>query len=385
MADFHEHDAAALSRRNRELSILNSIAEALNRSLQLDEALRTALALVGQLLSLHTGWVWLLREDSAESYLAAAYNLPPVLSSPAKMEGSCYCLDTFSEGDLSGAANISVVTCTRLRGLSAGTDGLRYHASIPLYAHGRKLGVFNVASADWCQLSDDDLRLLHTVGDLLGMAVERAQLFARSTAIGAVEERNRLARELHDTLAQGLAGVLLQLETADLLLELGADTERVRQKIHQALALTRGNLDEARRSVLDLRAAPLEGRTFAEALQALADAADQPFTLSVQLTGALQPLPARIEAGLYRIVQEALNNVRQHAQASAVALEFVATPAALTLTIEDDGVGFDPTAPRPNHYGLIGLNERARLLGGTMTVQSAAASGTRITVAVALQ
>ncbi len=384
MTDLHEHDAAALARRNRELSILNSIAEALNRTIQLDEALRTALALVGELLSLHTGWVWLLREESAESYLAAAYHLPPVLAdNPAKMEGSCYCLDTFGEGDLSGAANISVVTCTRLRGLDAGTAGLRYHASIPLYAHGRRLGVFNVASADWCQLSDDDLRLLHTVGDLLGMAVERAQLFARSSAIGAVEERNRLARELHDTLAQGLAAVLLQLETADLLLETGAATERVRQKIHQALALTRGNLDEARRSVLDLRAAPLEGRTLAEALQALADAG-HPFALTVQITGAQQPLPARIEAGLYRIVQESLNNVRQHAQAGAVIIAFVATPAAITLTIEDDGVGFDPTAPRPDHYGLIGINERARLLGGTMTVQSAAASGTRITVALAL-
>jgi two-component system NarL family sensor kinase len=375
-------ECAGLARRNHELSILNSIAEALNRSVQLDEALQTVLAQVAELLHLRTGWVWLRRESDDESYLAAAYNLPPALAgNPAAMEGWCYCLETFDEGDLNGAANINVVTCTRLRNLIDGTDGLRYHASIPLYAHGRKLGVFNVASADWCELSDDDLRLLHTVGDLLGMAVERAQLFARSTAIGAVEERNRLARELHDTLAQGLAAVLLQLETADALLERQAPVEKARQKIAQALAMTRANLDEARRSVLDLRAAPLEGRSLPEALQALA-AAPHPFAVQLRLTGAAQPLPPRLEIGLYRIVQEALNNVRQHAGAASVAIEYVATPDAITLTIEDDGVGFDPTQPRPNHYGLIGINERARLLGGAMTVQSAAGTGTRIQVVI---
>lgn len=380
--DVHEHDAAALTRRNRELSILNSIAEALNRSVQLDEALHTVLVQVAELFNMPTGWVWLLHEERGDSYLAAAHNLPPVLAcNPAKMEGSCYCLDTFYEGDLNGAANINVVTCTRLRGLVDGTDGLRYHASIPLYAHERKIGVFNVASADWCELAADDLRLLHTIGDLLGMAVERAQLFARSTAIGAVEERNRLARELHDTLAQGLAAVLLQLETADLLLEGGAVTERVRHKLHQALALTRGSLDEARRSVLDLRAAPLEGRSLPEALEHLTDAT-YPFALTVQITGGQQPLSARIESGLYRIAQESLNNVQHHAQASSVVVQFVATPDEIRLTIEDDGIGFDPAQPRPNHYGLVGINERARLLGGTMSVQSAAGAGTRIIVAV---
>ena len=376
------HDHAALERRNRELASLNRIAEALNGSVQLDEALQTTLALVGELLDLHTGWVWLLRENSTESYLAAAYHLPPALAhNPATMEGSCYCLDSFNDGDLHGATNISVVTCTRLRGLVAGTDGLRYHASISLHAHGRKLGVFNVASADWCELSADDLRLLHTVGDLLGMAVERAQLFARSAALGAVEERNRLARELHDTLAQGLVAVLLQLETADALLQSAAPIHKARHQIAQALAMTRANLDEARRSVLDLRAAPLEGRTLAEALHHLADA-PHPFSLHVQISGAGQPLTPRLEIGLYRIVQEALNNVRQHAQAANVTVQYSATPTAITLVIEDDGLGFDPTQPRPNHFGLIGINERARLLGGTMSVQSAAGTGTRITVTV---
>ncbi len=220
-------DGDRLRQRNRELSILNAIAKELNAQLSLDRALQVALTQVARLLDLQAGWVWLLREDSGDSYLAATLDLPPALAdSPEHMEGTCYCLDTFRAGDLAGAANVNVVTCSRLKNLVDGTDGLRYHASIPLYAHGKQLGVLNVASTDWRELSQEDLQLLYTVGDLLGIAVERARLFARSAQLGALEERNRLARELHDTLAQGLTAIALQLESADALLETGASPVR---------------------------------------------------------------------------------------------------------------------------------------------------------------
>ena len=173
--------ASELRRRNRELLILNRIASALNGSLELPEALRTTLAQVAEWLDLRTGWIWLLDEDSEQPYLAAAQNLPPALArNRQRMEGWCYCLETFAAGDLSGAANVNVVTCSRLKSLVDGTDGLRYHASIPLYAHGKRLGVMNLASADWRELAPDELRLLHTIGDLLSIAVERARLYARS-------------------------------------------------------------------------------------------------------------------------------------------------------------------------------------------------------------
>jgi two-component system NarL family sensor kinase len=383
-----ESDTDKLRRRNRELTILNAIAQALNRSVDLDQTLQAALAQVAELLDLRTGWIWLLGEESGESYLAAAQNLPPALAdNPHRMEGSCYCLDTYRAGDMEGAANVNVITCSRLWGLVDGTDGLRYHASIPLYAHGKELGVLNVASADWRELSPEDLRLLYTVGDLLSIAVERARLFARSAQLGAAEERNRLAREIHDTLAQGLSAIALHLETADALLEAGADPQRVDQAVRQAMTLTRANLEEARRSVLDLRAAPLEGRALAEALAALAEkwAAQEDLQVDFDAVGGHRPLPVRLEAGLYRIAQEALTNVARHSGARRVTLRLVTTPDQARLSVEDDGRGFDPAQVSAGRYGLVGLNERARLLGGMLRLESSPGAGTRVEVVIPLE
>ena len=301
------------------------------------------------------------------------------------MAGDCYCLRTFREGDLEGAANVNVVTCSRLNNLVDGTDGLRYHASIPLYAPNNKmLGVLNVASTDWRELSPDDLRLLYTVGDMLSIAIERARLFERSTQVGAVEERNRLAREIHDTIAQGLAAISLQLESAEALMESGANSERIHKAIGQALDLTRDNLEEARRSVMDLRAAPLEGRTLAEALSVLANdcESNEGLKVKVDITGGNRPLSPRIESGLYRIVQEAMTNTIRHAEANNVNLRLLTTPNEIRLTIEDNGRGFDVDDVSDERFGLMGLNERAKLLGGMLKLESSPGIGTRIEVSI---
>lgn len=377
--------ATELERRNRELTILNEIAKVLNQSVDLDEALRATLARMVSFFELHTGWIWLLHEESGEPYLAASQHLPPALAeNPSRMEGNCYCLDTFRAGDMSGAANVSIITCTRLHGLVDGTEGLRYHASIPLYAQEKRLGVLNVVSGDWDELGSEDLRLLYTVGDLLGMAIERMRLHSRAAQIGVVEERNRLAREIHDTLAQGLAAVTLYLESADVLLENGRDAAQAQRAVQQALSLTRASLDEARRSVLDLRAAPLEGRSLAEALAALATTIEKKHELPVRYsaTGASRPLPLRVETGLFRVAQEALQNVVQHARASEASVELLITPDGLELVIVDNGRGFDPAAAPAHRYGLVGMNERARLLGGELHLETAPGAGTRITVTI---
>jgi two-component system, NarL family, sensor kinase len=377
-----------LRRLNHELSVLNEIARELNRTVNLGEALGFTLAQVAELLGLRTGWIWLMNEDSSEPYLAAVQNLPPALADdPRRMDGSgyCYCLDTYKRGDLEGAANVNVLTCSRLGGLVDGTDGLRYHASIPLYAQEKKLGVMNVASPGWRSLSPEDLQLLYTIGDLLSIAVERAGLFARSTRLGAVEERNRLAREIHDTLAQGLTATALQLESADALLD--ADSEKAHEPLRRALSLTRSNLEEARRSVLDLRASPLEGRPLSEALKALVKRweAETGIAARYGAVNGSRPLPPSVEAALYRICQEALTNVARHAGAERATVRLVATPDRVRLAVEDDGRGFDAAGVLEDRHGIVGMRERAEVLGGTLEVRSEPGEGTRIEVTVPLE
>ncbi len=383
-------DRQKLANRNRELTILNDVASALNQEVDPSQALKTTLEKVAELLELRTGWIWLMRDGTEdEAYLAAAQNLPPALrDSPERMEGECYCLRTFRTGDLNGAANVNVVGCSRLSGLVDGTDGLRYHTSVPLYAsHGLKLGVLNVADTEWRELSVEELRLLYTIGDLLSITIERSRLFARSAHAGAMEERNRLAREIHDTLAQTLAAITLQMETADALLEAGEERDQIWTAVRKALDLSRSGLLEARRSVMDLRAVDLEGRSLAEALQALLD--DFQMRTGVEtgslIVGAHQPLPVRLEVGIYRIAQEALANVEQHAGARLVKLELVVTPDSLEFTVADDGHGFRPEVIQDERFGLVGINERVHLLGGQLDLQSMPEAGARLKVSIPLK
>ena len=374
-----------------ELIILNRIAEALNREVDVQRALQTALASIVELFNLETGWVFLIDEETDKFYTAATYGLPPALAEhPRRMGGTCACIDDYRCGDMQGAENINAITCTRLKNLKEDTAGLKYHASIPLYAgENDELGVLNVASTDWREIDEEDLRLLHTVGDLVSIAVERARLFRRSAEIGAMEERNRLAREIHDTIAQGLAAIALKLETADALLEHDQpDTEKLRETIQKTLKITRANMEEARRSVMDLRAAPLEGKTLPQAIRALLEDSELHTSLGThsEVMGSSPPLPVRISAGLYRIAQEAINNVRKHAKATSLHVVLVLLPERVKLIVEDDGKGFDPSHIRKKgRYGLIGLEERVKMLGGVLDIASSPDSGTRLEVTIPLE
>jgi two-component system, NarL family, sensor kinase len=394
-----QQETGSLLSSNRELAVLYAIAGQLNRKVDVHEALQEVLAQVTKLLGLQTGWVWLL-DAQGGPYLAAAQALPPYLADhPERMRGYCLCLDTFLEGSLEGAANIDVLRCSRLKNAERDSDptswGLRFHASVPIYASAMPLGVLNVASEDWRQLHAEELQLLHIIGDQIGLAIQRARLSAERTSaatrLATIEERNRLAREIHDTLAQGLAAITLQLETADALAT--ARPERAQEAIRRALSLARSNLEEARRSVMNLRAAPLQNKTLIEALAALVQKGCE--ERSAQVEFAYTPvhnfpvLSPRLEESLYRIAQEALVNACKHAQAQYISVTLTLDEQSVQMTIQDDGRGFDPEKVtgqtgigNEGHFGLTGMSERAKLLGGTLCIESEPGAGTCITVCV---
>jgi len=248
--------------------------------------------------------------------------------------------------------------------------------------------VLNVASRDWRPLSETDLNLLYTIGALVSLAIERTRLAERGATLAAVEERNRIARDLHDTLAQSLAAIALQLESAQLLAEQG-EAARARETIERTLQLTRAALDDARRSVLELRAPPLEGVGLLDAIRVLGrdlrarDGA--PIAVSVEGAEGADALPAAVESGLFHIAREALANAARHARVSAVSVLLERRGGDVELRVSDDGVGFDVAAIPPGRFGLVGMSERARLLGGLLRVVTAPGTGTTIAVTVPIR
>src|SRR3989475_8099059 len=358
----------------RELRILKAIAEALNSAPGVQQALERTLGLVAELLGLHTGWVWLRDGDTGQFYNAAARNLPPYLQAPVRMTGhQCWCIEEFNDGALT-PKNIDVLECSRLRPAvqqqaTDPTHGLAYHASIPLYFQDKPLGILNVTGPSWRRLTDEELHLLSTIAYQVGIAIERARLADDSAQLARAEERARLAREIHDTLAQGLTAIALHLEGA--LHHLTGQPERAKQRLQRALETTRESLEEARRSVLDLRASPLTGKPLATALRSLSRKFTSETGIRVRVrVETAQALPPRAEAELFRIAQEALANIRRHAGATDVEMTLQQTAESVRLSVRDNGHGFDPGAVAGDRQGIVGMRERARLLGGTLRVIS---------------
>lgn len=385
----------------REIGVLNAVAEALSSASDVRAALQRTLELVADLLGLRTGWVWLVDRETGQYYNAAARHLPPYLREPVRMTGDwCWCLESFADGELT-PQNISVIGCSRLRPAVRAeaidlTEGLASHASIPLYFGDTPLGVMNVAAPSWRELTGEELRLLETIARQVGIALERARLAGESARLARVEERTRIAREIHDTLAQGLTAIALDLEGG--LHHLERDPARARGRLERALATARASLEEARRSVLDLRTLPLAGTPLPEALAALGRAFTSENGVQVQVRasgGAVATLPLRIEAELYRIAQEALTNVRRHANATEVEITLRADTRAARLAIRDDGVGFvtggkqraasgEQAIEERACFGILGMRERAKLVGGRLRIESRPGAGTTIRATVPL-
>ncbi len=211
---------------------------------------------------------------------------------------------------------------------------------------------------------------------------ERKQAEKTMRDLAVLEERNRIAREIHDTLAQGFTGVVVQLEAVEQAME--ESPVEVSGHLGRAKSLARESLNEARRSVRALVPGALEQQTLDAVLkdEILRFEASGPEKASLRLSGEKRDLRPNIEAALLRICQESLANIRRHARATEVNVEFGADHESAWLSVEDDGVGFDQDALKASDgfggFGLIAMEQRARLLRGTLTVTGRQGQGTRV-------
>jgi len=237
------------------------------------------------------------------------------------------------------------------------------------------------------------------VGDVIGQLIEtqrkqrekllRANVQLNQHAntleqLATTRERNRLARELHDTLAHTLSGLIVSLEAIKI--KLGKEREDIKVSLNHALKNTRTGLSETRRALKDLRAKQLEDLGLNLAIRNLANEAASRAGLEIDLNlkESLPELSPDVEQGVYRIVQEALENIIKHANAKQITLELSEDDDTLTLTILDDGIGITEVTAISNGLGLKGMQERAERLGGHLEVSSHPSIGTAVQLTMEL-
>ncbi|MGW4483644.1 sensor histidine kinase [Amycolatopsis sp. NPDC004368] len=208
-----------------------------------------------------------------------------------------------------------------------------------------------------------------------------AQLLTQAREAGVHDERRRMAREIHDTLAQGLTGIVTQLQAADRAAS-AASRERHLAQVH---ALAKDSLTEARRAVLALRPEPLTDSRLPDALAELARRVTDTSGVAVaaETSGEPVPLLPELEVTLYRVAQEALANAEKHAHATRIAVSLTYAGDLVLLDVRDDGAGFDPVAPVRGDgtgFGLQAMRQRVRRVAGTFTLESAPGEGTAVNV-----
>jgi signal transduction histidine kinase len=255
---------------------------------------------------------------------------------------------------------------------------------VPLTLKDQVIGMLVLTSSQEHAFTQHHAALVLTIANQAAIAIENAQLYEQAQELAAVEERQRLARELHDSVSQALYGIALGLHTARI--QLDRDPEELPESLDYLLSLAEAALDEMRALIFELRPEALENEGLVTALTKQAAALQARHDIIVQTMLCEEPdLPLKVKQELYRIAQEAMHNTVKHARARKVELRLSQTAKTVLLEVRDDGVGFDPLDSFPGHLGLHSMQERVRSLSGTLQIESARGKGTCIRVSVQLQ
>jgi signal transduction histidine kinase len=265
-------------------------------------------------------------------------------------------------------------------------EGLRLVVSTPLLAKGRTLGAIDLGTDVVRTIQPEELALLAGIGHQIGVAVENARLYEQAQQLAVIRERNRLARDLHDSVMQALYGVTLYAEAAWRRLGAG-DVSVTGEHLREIRSTAQEALREMRLLIFELRPPVLKQEGLAAALRSRLESVEQRVGLQTRFEADIEErLPPEVEEALYRVALEALNNVLRHSYADLVSVALVRQDQRVALEIEDDGIGFDTAAVREQGggLGLRGMQERVTRLGGTLILASTPNQGTRVRVEVDL-
>lgn len=390
----------SLVRRNQQLAILNAISTTVNKSLNLNELLNLTLTEVLRLTEVDVGAVFLLEDVLGKLELAACQGLSPeaarLASEMGMLDGSCG--GVIERGEVVVVPDIRSFRGKRARSLKKEHLSSLFH--IPLMTKGATLGSLCLGTRQPVEFSSEEEDLLKAIGSQIAVAVENARLYAEvqqkehlrgelfNKALSAQEdERKRIARELHDETSQTLTAMLFTLDDAADCKQMG----EIQARLERLRGLAEHTLDGVHKLIFDLRPSMLDHLGLVPALRAYAETrlTEQGVRVGVDETSAPRRLEPEMETAVFRVVQEAINNIARHAAARNVWIQLSYNHQSLVVTVEDDGIGFETSSIQTTPgslrgLGLMGMRERLELLGGDLEITSLPGQGTELVITVPL-
>lgn len=373
-----------IAQKTRSLEIIYDVAASINMSRDLNDLLTRFLHTLKDVVKARAAVVRLVADDNQMRLIASIGLDDEVIAREQLIPSeSCLCGSAFEEGEVQ--YQFDITQCDKIIGHSFFDDEQVGMIAVPLQYRDRTLGVYNLF-VDQNMISDvsEINELLTNIGRHLGMAIDKARLDNEANRLSIMEERTRLAHELHDSLAQTMASLRFQVRVLDESLRKGEEPA-----VWSELEQIENNLDIAYAEVRELIThfrAPIDKRGLVPAVEHLASRFRNQTGIQVflQQEWNIVQLPANIEVEVMRIIQESLNNIKKHSQAHTVRVILRSEPQGdCYILIEDDGVGIDTTLDNDSeedHYGLNIMSERAKRINADLKIESEPGEGTLITL-----
>jgi PAS domain S-box-containing protein len=383
----------AAQRRLGESSILLEISQAITSVVDLEELLQLIVdSALDAIECAEGGVVYLLDEHGKDLWPRAWAGGHVAATRLMEAQGMQGCQEIAERAARQGRViNAPDIEADPRFAAPEGTHEFRSLLAVPLLVDRQGMGCVAITSGRVGAFTTEDERLMMALASQAAIAVENAQLLARSEALAVLSERHRIASDIHDGVAQNLASVAMR---ADLGLGLmDSDPREAKQILTTIRVSVRENIQELRRLIFALRPVALEELGFLPALRKYASGFEEQNELAVHMSirgeDALDRLSPVCEYALFLVLQEALNNVRKHASARNVWITFdPADPGGVSLLVSDDGLGFDRAAvraadpTRSDGFGLSNMGRRVEALGGRLAIEAAPGSGTKITAVI---
>lgn len=386
---------AAEQERAEQLRVINSVSQIIAGILDFDDLLRETANLIHQKFGYYHVGIGLVEGDYVVYRARAGAGEPRDVVEIADVAGTFMpnMLQVGKQGLTGRAAAtgqpIIVPDVTRdprhvpLAGLQT-----RSEAVVPIKSKEVVIGVLDVQSEKLNQFDQSDIDILQSLANQLAVAIENAQLYEQAGQLAALEERQKLARELHDSVSQALYGIALGTRTARTVLDRSDIEEETKPKLEEPLdyVLTQANagMAEMRALIFELRPESLQTEGVVAALRKQTAALQARHQIPVEVEFGPEPeLPLAQKEMLYRVAQEAMHNIVKHARASSAEVRLVAQNGKVIMEVCDNGQGFDMSQEFPGHLGLKSMRERVERAGGILTIASDPGGGTRIQVKLA--